>query len=79
MLGVCERTFRRYIDRFEEAGLEELIDKRIDQVSSLRAPVDEVLALEALYRERYDRWATPTRWPPRQWAKYSARWRLSES
>jgi transposase len=56
LLGVCERTFRRYIDRFEEAGLEGLIDKRIDQVSSLRAPVDEVLALEALYRERYDSW-----------------------
>lgn len=32
------------------------MDKRLDQVSGHRAPVDEVLALEALYRERYDGW-----------------------
>jgi transposase len=56
LLGVCERTFRRYIDRFEDSGLDGLIDKRLAQVSSLRAPVDEVMALEALYRERYDGW-----------------------
>lgn len=56
LLGVCERTFRRYIDRFEDEGLQGLIDKRLDQVSHLRAPVDEVLSLEALYRERYDGW-----------------------
>lgn len=56
LLGVCERTFRRYIDRFEEAGLDGLIDKRLDQVSHLCAPVDEVLGLEMLYRQRYDGW-----------------------
>ncbi len=56
LLGVHERTFRRYIDRYEEAGMEGLLDKRLSQVSSRRAPVDEVLALEALYRERYDGW-----------------------
>ena len=33
LLGVCERTFRRYIDRYEEAGLEGLIDKRLSQIS----------------------------------------------
>ncbi|MFT7530933.1 MAG: hypothetical protein ACI9FD_001942 [Gammaproteobacteria bacterium] len=33
-----------------------LIDKRLGQASQRRAPVDEVLALEALYRERYDSW-----------------------
>ena len=27
--GVCERTFRRYIDRYEDGGLEGLIDKRL--------------------------------------------------
>lgn len=32
--GVCERTFRRYIDRFEEAGLEGLADRRLEQVSA---------------------------------------------
>lgn len=56
LLGVCERSFRRYINRYHENGLDGLIDKRLQQVSHLRAPVDEVLALEALYRERYDGW-----------------------
>ena len=56
LLGVCERTFRRYIDRYEDEGLAGLVDKRLEQVSHHRAPVDEVLALEALYRERYDGW-----------------------
>ncbi len=56
LLNVCPRTFRRYINRFEENGMEGLIDKRLGQVSQHRAPVDEVMALEALYRERYDRW-----------------------
>lgn len=56
LLGVCERTFRRYIDRYEEAGLEGLIDKRLEQVSSRRAPVDEVLKLQGLYRQRYTGW-----------------------
>jgi hypothetical protein len=26
LLGICERTFRRYIDRFEDEGLQGLID-----------------------------------------------------
>lgn len=56
LLGVCERTFRRYIDRYEEAGLEGLMDRRINEVSHHRAPVDEVLRLEALYRETYSGW-----------------------
>lgn len=56
LLGVCERTFRRYINRYEEDGLDGLLDKRLDQVSHLRAPVDEVLRLETLYRETYDGW-----------------------
>lgn len=56
LLGVCERSFRRYINRYEEAGLEGLLDKRMTQVSRHKAPVDEVLRLEALYRERYEGW-----------------------
>ena len=43
LLGVCDRTFRRYIDRYEEEGLEGLIDKRLSQISHRRAPVDEVM------------------------------------
>lgn len=57
LLGVCERTFRRYIDRYEEAGLEGLIDKRLSQVSQRRAPVDEVLRLTESYRSRHEGWS----------------------
>jgi transposase len=56
LLGLHERTFRRYIDRYEEEGTAGLVDKRLEQVSHRRAPVDEVVRLEALYRERYDGW-----------------------
>lgn len=43
LLGVCPRTFRRYISRYEEDSLDGLIDKRLAQVSHRRAPVDEVM------------------------------------
>ena len=32
LLGVCDRTFRRYIARYEEEGLEGLVDRRLRQV-----------------------------------------------
>jgi len=35
--GMCERSFRRYIDRYEEEGLDRLIDKRLEQASHRRA------------------------------------------
>ena len=53
LLGVCARTFRRYIDRYEEAGLDGLIDKRISQISHRKAPVDEVLRLVDRYQSRH--------------------------
>lgn len=56
MLGVSSRTFRRYIDRYEEYGLEGLKDKRLEQVSSRRAPVDEVLSLTELYKAKHMGW-----------------------
>ena len=45
ILGVCSRTFRRQICRYEENSLEGLNDKRLTQASHRRAPVDEVMAL----------------------------------
>ena len=57
LLGVCDRTFRRYVDRYEDEGLDGLVDKRLGQVSARRAPVDEAVRTEALYRERYDGWS----------------------
>ena len=56
ILGVCTRTFRRYIDRYEESGIEGLLDKRLMQASSRRAPVDEVAALAEQYKGRYRGW-----------------------
>ena len=56
LLGVCERTFRRHVDRYEDEGFDRLIDKRLSQVSARRAPVDEVVRTDALYRERYEGW-----------------------
>lgn len=56
MLGICARTFRRYIDRYEEGGLEGLLDKRLTQVSLRRAPLDEVLAVVDRYRTRHMGW-----------------------
>jgi transposase len=56
LLGVCERTFRRYIDRYEEEGLDGLIDKRLNQVSHRRAPVDEVMRLVDRYRRNHEGW-----------------------
>ncbi len=34
--GVCERTFRRYLDRYEEEGLPGLIHKRLGRSRSAR-------------------------------------------
>lgn len=56
LLGVCERTFRRYIAHHEESGTDGLIDKRLSQPSHRRAPVDEAMALVKTYREKYDGW-----------------------
>jgi len=52
ILGVCSRTFRRYIIGYKENGLEGLNDKRLTQASHRRAPVDEVMALGERYRVR---------------------------
>src|SRR6185312_5991884 len=56
LLGVCERTFRRYLNRYREEGLEGLIDRRLMQVSHRRAPVDEVMRVTERYRERHAGW-----------------------
>ena len=56
LLGVCARTFRRYVDRYEEAGLEGLCDKRLCEVSHRRAPVDEVMRLVDRYRRSHGNW-----------------------
>ncbi len=56
LLGVCSRTFRRYINRYDESGLEGILDKRLTQASCRRAPVDEVIAVSERYRTRHKGW-----------------------
>lgn len=56
LLGVGERSFRRYLVRYAADGLEGLIDHRLEQASNRRAPVDEVLALTERYRCRHGGW-----------------------
>jgi transposase len=56
ILGVCDRTFRRYVDRYEHGGMDGLDDKRLSQASYRLAPVDEVMGLIEEYRSRYRGW-----------------------
>ena len=56
ILGVCERSFRRYLGRYEAEGLDGLIDRRLEQASNRQAPVDEAMALIDEYRRRYTGW-----------------------
>jgi hypothetical protein len=56
ILGMCERSFRRYLSRYEAEGLEGLIDRRLEHVSYRRAPVDEVMALTERYRNWHSGW-----------------------
>ena len=56
LLGVCDRTFRRYMNRYDEGGLDALLDKRLVQISHRRAPVDEVMRTVDLYRDRHLGW-----------------------
>jgi transposase len=56
LLGVSERTFRRQIARFEADGMQGLMDRRMAQVSSRRAPVDEVLEVQRVYSAGFAGW-----------------------
>lgn len=56
LLGLCERSFRRYVVRYEAEGLAGLADRRLEQVSQRRAPVDEVLAVTDRYQRQHLGW-----------------------
>jgi transposase len=53
VLGMSERTFRRWRDRYDAEGAEGLYDRRLGRVSSRRAPVDEVMGVLELFDTRY--------------------------
>ena len=52
LLGISERTFRRWRDRHREAGLPGLADRRLAP-SPRRAPVAEIERMLGLYRDLY--------------------------
>lgn len=56
LLGMGERNFRRYVERYHDEGEAGLLDKRLAQASHRCAPVDEVLRLTDLYSDRYNGW-----------------------
>jgi transposase len=58
VLGVSERTFRRWRSRFEAEGAEGLYDQRLGRVSARRAPVDEVSRVLDLHKTRYKGFTT---------------------
>jgi transposase len=53
ILGMSERTCRRWGDRYEGEGAAGLLDRRLGKASARRVPVDQVQAVLTLYRERY--------------------------
>jgi transposase len=53
LLGVGERTFRRWRQRYEEDGEAGLRDRRLGRASAKRVPTDRQAQVEALYRSRY--------------------------
>jgi transposase len=53
ILGVSERTFRRWRDRFEAEGAEGLFDRRLGRAAGNRVPVDAVMEVLELFDTRY--------------------------
>jgi transposase len=53
LLGISERTFRRWCRRHEEDGEVGLLDRRLGRPSSKRVPVDDEAEIERLYKTRY--------------------------
>lgn len=53
VLGITERTFRRWCQRYEEGGEAGLLDRRLGHASGKRVPVDRGDEVESLYRTRY--------------------------
>jgi hypothetical protein len=56
LLGQCERSFRRHIERFEADGMDGLLDKRLSQISRRRASGAEVDHVVQLYKSGFAGW-----------------------
>ena len=56
LVGMSERQFRRYRDRYEDDGLAGLVDRRLGKPSWRRVPERDVLRALELYRDVYRGW-----------------------
>ena len=56
LLGQCERSFRRHIERHEADGLDGLLDQRLSQISKRRASAMEVDYVVRLYKSSFAGW-----------------------
>jgi hypothetical protein len=56
ILGVSERQFRRYRERYEEDGLSGLVDRRLGKASAKRVPVDKIAWMLGQYRTHHIGW-----------------------
>ena len=56
MLGITERTFRRWSTRYEAEGAEGLADRRLGRASARAVPVDEIFQMVTLYESRSTGW-----------------------
>jgi transposase len=56
ILGVTERTFRRWSVRYEAEGAEGLLDRRLGRTSARAVPVDEALQMVTVYETQYTGW-----------------------
>ena len=56
MLGVMERTFRRWSGRYDAEGAAGVQDRRIGRASARAVPMDEALRMATLYESRYTGW-----------------------
>ena len=56
LLGQCERSFRRYVERYRVDGLEGLLDKRLSQISKRRAAQAEIDGVARTYQSGFAGW-----------------------
>lgn len=56
VLGQCERSFRRHVERYKADGLEGLLDKRLSQVSKRRAGAAEIDHVVQTYKSGFTGW-----------------------
>ncbi len=77
ILGVTERTFRRWSGRYDTEWGEGLQDRRLGRASASAVPVDEALRMVTLYESHYTGWTVKhfhERWQAKHGGRRSYSW-----